>query len=198
MRKELRQIYIGVHSCQTVEFSSETRFEKNSNRGRGSRGSTGNANANAQLLWEQQVIISHWPLCQRSLIFFSDWKKNPIKIALTTFPSISGFVQLMQWFRQCAPEAFAGAPSRTLTSHLLGEVSTFKIQQRNKPQTVKEDAAWVYFHPPVLLHISSKAWMSSIFTRWKYYHQDKNGSHHGAPPLLKNKTQYVETHQTPN
>lgn len=33
VRKELRQIYIGVHSCQTVAFSSETRFEKNSNWG---------------------------------------------------------------------------------------------------------------------------------------------------------------------
>lgn len=41
--------------------------------------------------------------------------------------------------------------------HLLWEVSTFKTQQRNKPQMEKEDAAWVYFHPPVLLHISSMA-----------------------------------------
>lgn len=106
--------------------------------------------------------------------YFLLWleKKKPIKITLTTFPSISGFVQLIQWFRQCAPDAFSGAPSRTLTSQLLWEVGTFKIQHRNKPQTVKEDAAWAYFHPPVLLHISSKAWMSSIFTGWKYYHQD--------------------------
>lgn len=41
--------------------------------------------------------------------------------------------------------------------HLMWEASTFKPQQRNKPHMEKEDAAWVYFHLPVLHHTSSKA-----------------------------------------
>lgn len=110
---------------------------------------------------------------------------------------LSGFVKQMQWYRQHAPEAFKGSSPRTLPSQLLRGAGPLMIWWWKKPNSVKEDALLVYFHPRSrcscpLSHIpspiaftslkslsaasvprhatgTSAVWISSVFCRLKYY-----------------------------
>lgn len=110
---------------------------------------------------------------------------------------LSGFVKQMQWYRQHALEAFEGSPPRTLPSQLLRGAGPLMIRWWKEPNLIKDDAALVYFH--LRFHCScplshgpsptaftglkslfaasvprhatgtSAAWISSVFSRLKYY-----------------------------
>jgi len=199
VRKELRQIYISVHSCQTdyCIFISNGVWKKLRLRAEVAGGALG------MLILLHTCASDTWWLVTghhvNSLLFSS--------LTLSDKGKKKSHLSPPMWackadarVRQHALQAFDGSSPRTLPSQLLREVGTLMIQWWKKPNSLKRCRSALLSHPILLQWLiisclepysisftgckmpfaasfpthaagTSEVWMSSVLSRWKY-HQD--------------------------
>lgn len=180
-----------------LHFHLKRGLKKIEIEGRSSRGSTGNANP-APHLCKWQMMISHRPPRQQSrflLCLFSDKGKKKPHLSPPVW-----VCEAEAMVRQRALHIFDGSSPRILPSQLLREVGTLMIQWWKKPNSLKRCCSALLSHPILLQRLiisclepysisftrckmpfvasfpahaagTSKVWMSSALSRWKY-HQD--------------------------